>query len=323
MAPVATSGGLDKPAAVASTTPVTVRYDETWADAPNGLEATSGTATVDLRTRTRTAGSDWSSWTTTSQDGDSATTTTDVEPGHGVCFSSRAVDRAGNTSDWSAPECTVTDGAAPSARRVTRPGRFALPDQNGRISFGYAASDDFGVASYDVQTRLAKPGQPLGAWTARRTATTATTLSVQAAAGSEWCVRFRARDLAGNVSTWSSARCTSVVYDDRALAVSGATARKASALALRHTVTVLRRNGAAATLATPQRGSTLAVWVLRGPGQGPLDVRVGTHRLTRLATAAPTWRRTLVVLPLTARGSVRFVAAGADPVRVDGFAVER
>lgn len=322
-APVAGSGGLDQPATVAATTPVPVAFAEAWTDAPNGLEASSGTVRVEVRTRTRAAGSDWSSWSTTSQDGDSATGSAEVEPGHGICFSSRAVDHAGNISDWSPAECTVVDGLSPAGGRVTGPGRFVFPDQNGRISFGYGATDDFGVASYDAQTRLAKPGQTLGAWTDRGTTTTATTLSVPAAAGSEWCVRFRARDLAGNVSGWSGARCTSVIYDDRALAVSGATATKASALALRHTVTVLRRKGAAVTLAKPQRGSTLAVWVLRGPGQGPVDVRVGIHRLARLATAAPTRRRALVFLPMTARGPVRFVAAGEHPVRVDGFAVER
>jgi hypothetical protein len=322
-APTATAGALDQPADVASTAPVSVTYDETWTDAAYGLEAASGLASVDVRTRSRTAGSDWSDWQTTAPGADSATTTVDVEPGHGVCFSSRARDNAGNTSDWSAPRCTVVDGTAPATGRLVGPGRFSLSDDQGRISFGYAASDDFGVASYDVQTRLAKPGRSLGAWTARRSATTATTLSVPAPAGSEWCLRFRARDLAGNVSTWSTARCTSMVYDDRALAVSGATARKRSSLALRHTVTVLRHRGAAASLALPQRGSVLAVWVLRGPGQGPLDVRVGTRRVAHLRTSAPTWRRRRVILPLTTSGPVRFVAAGAHAVRLDGFAVER
>ncbi len=322
-APVPGPGGLDTPAAVASTVPVAAAYGQTWGDASYGIESSSGTATVDVRTRTRTVGSDWSDWTTAPQDGDTASATVDVEPGHGVCFSSRGVDRAGNTSDWSAPRCTTVDGAGPTNGRLSHPGRFALPDDNGRISFGYGATDDFGIASYDVQTRRAKPGHLLGGWVDRRTATTATRLSVPAPAGSEWCARFRARDLAGNVSSWSGARCTSVILDDRALAAWGPTARKTSSLALAHTVTVLRRKGAGAEGPGTQRGRTLAVWVLRGPGQGTMVVRVGDRRLARLATAAPTWRRTRVLLPMKRSGPVRFSAAGGGPVRVDAFTVER
>lgn len=94
-------------------------------------------------------------------------------------------------------------------------------------------------------------------------------------------------------------------------------------MALNHTVTVLKRKGASATLAKTQRGNTLAVWVLRGPHQGPVDVRVGTASLGRVRTSAPKWKHAQVKLPLTDRGRVRFIAVGARPVRLDGFAVSR
>jgi hypothetical protein len=322
-APVTTAGGLDQPSAVASGEPVEVRFTETWRDAPHGLESASGLATIDVRRRTRTANSDWSEWQTTAERVSSADATVQVQPGTGVCFSSRARDKAGNVSDWSEARCTVVDGEWPKLGQVTGPARLDIVKDSAGLRFGYGASDDFGIASYDVQTRVAAPGRLPGAWTDQVLATTSTALTVRAAAGSEWCVRFRARDVAGHVTDWSAPRCTAVAYDDRALAVSGATARKRSTLALHGTVTVLKRKGATATMGTVQRGRTLAVWVLRGPGQGALDVRVGTTKVGRIRTAAPTSRRVLVALPLTRSGPVRFVVAGARPVRFDGFGVGR
>ena len=320
--PVLTDGQAGETEYVASETPVDVHFSETWSDAEHGIESASGVAIFDVRTRTRTSVTDWSAWQTT-EALVAAAGSEHVKPGTGVCFSSRARDVAGNVSDWSEPRCTVVDDAAPSLEPLTGPARFTMADEDARIWFAYGASDDFGVASYDVQTRDAEPGGRLGVWTDRRSATTATELSRAVVAGSERCVRFRARDLAGHVAAWSRLRCTAVGYDDRALDVGGATARGTSALALNRTVTVLKRNGATARLAKAQWGSSLAVWVLRGPDQGVVDVRVGTTSVGRIRTAAPTWRRSLVELPLPTGGPVRLIAAASEPVRIDGLAVRR
>jgi hypothetical protein len=320
--PVLTVGQAGETEYVASETPVDVHFSESWSDPVHGIESASGVATIDVRTRIRTSATYWSAWQTT-EGLDAATGSEQVHPGTGVCFSSRARDLAGNLSVWSEPRCTVVDAAAPTLEQVTGPAKFAMADPDGRIRFGYGASDDFGVASYDVQTRAAKPGQVLGPWTHQLSATTANELSTAAAAGSERCVRFRARDLAGHVTAWSPPRCTAVGYDDRALDVAGATARRTSALALNRTVTVLKRTGATASLARVQKGTTLGVWVLRGPDQGTLDVRVGTTSIGRIRAAAPTWRRSLVELSLPTSGSVRFTSASSRAVRLDGLAVLR
>ena len=113
-------------------------------------------------------------------------------------------DNAGNVSDWSGPRCSLVDGAAPRLRPLTGPAPFDVTGSDGKIRFGYSATDDFGVLSYDVQTRTAAPGSLLGPWTNRASATTNTELVAPAAPGIELCVRFRARDLAGNVTGWST-----------------------------------------------------------------------------------------------------------------------
>ena len=184
---------------VASETPVAVHFSESWSDAEYGIESASGVATFDVRTRNRTSATDWSAWQTT-ESLDAAAGSEHVQPGTGVCSSSRAQDVAGNASDWSEPQCTVVDDAAPTLEPLTGPAQFAMADEDGRIRFGYGASDDFEVVSYDVQTRVAKPGAALGPWTPQFSATTATQFSPVASSGSERCVRFRARDLAGHVT---------------------------------------------------------------------------------------------------------------------------
>jgi len=322
-APVLTGGGSDQADVVASTDPIQAHFAQSWSDTPMGIESASGLASYDVRTRARTADSDWSVWESSGDALPAAITSREVQPGSGVCFSSRARDAAGNVSDWSDPDCTLVDGTAPQLKAITGPGTFGVAGPDGNVRFGYSATDDFGVASYDVQTRVAAPGSQLGPWIDRASATTSTELVKHAAPGSEVCARFRARDLAGNLTGWSAARCTSIAYDDRALAVSGPTARATSALALHGTVTVLKAKGAVATMTSGQHGRILAVWLLRGPDQGVVDVRVGATVVARLAAAAPTWRRVLIQVPLDSSGPVRFIAIGTRPIRFDGFTVGR
>ncbi|GGO93211.1 hypothetical protein GCM10011584_31390 [Nocardioides phosphati] len=214
------------------------------------------------------------------------------------------------------------DTTAPTLAALAGGPRFGRTDASGKLSWRYAASDTgSGVATYDVQTKSAAPGHTLGPWTDAALATSATSFTHAAVRGSDWCLRFRARDHAGNVSGWSAARCTAVAIDDRALVLSAGT-RSTWSGALYGTYTSL---GARATLVhrATNVGATLGVWVVKGVRQGYVDVYVGGVKAGRISLAATSSRRVLVTMAMPRSGTVKFVRVGKGGARVDAFAVAR
>jgi hypothetical protein len=118
--------------------------------------------------------------------------------------------------------------AAAAAHR-TGPIRRRGPD--GMLRFACGATDDsespHATAVAGREARMAaRAADPPGV------ATTSAELSMSAAPGSELCVRIRARDVACNMTGLSAARSAAIVYADRVLDVSRATARAADARGL-------------------------------------------------------------------------------------------
>jgi hypothetical protein len=74
-----------------------------------------------------------------------------------------------------------------------------------------------GVASFDVRVRRIGPAGTRYALSSWLDATTAGSADFQGVPGSTYCFSARARDHDGNVSGWSTGRCTALPLDDRAL----------------------------------------------------------------------------------------------------------
>jgi hypothetical protein len=307
---------------VKSSSPFTADFAWTYSDSGTEPSPASGIASYSVRSRLRTAPDGFAAWTTTTSTS-AASLTRELQPGQEICAQSSATDAAGNTSAWSAPSCTQVDGAAPTLAPAKGSPRFTAPDAYGGVRYRYGATDDHRVASYDVQARSAGRGEPLGGWQTVLTRTTDTLVRRRAGAGSEWCFRFRARDEAGNVSTWSRARCSSLAIQDRAFSSSPGSSRKYSKLALDGYYRKLDRAGAWLRLPDRQVGRTVALWVMAGPRQGKADVYVGGVRVGRMSLAAPKARRKLVVYRVPRDGVVKVVQRGPRPVGVDALAVER
>lgn len=219
--------------------------------------------------------------------------------GSRTCVQLRAVDAAGNTGEWTSERCWVTDAAAPVAVGSTIGPRVVEALVASRVTYTYSASDDVAVASHDLQVRRAGAGQDLGGWSSpdgflNRNTTTAT---VDVVPGGETCLRMRPRDRAGRVGSWSAPACASVPLDDRRLgAVRGRVERPTHGYGLGRTLTVLQSKGAQVSSFETYTGTGVALVVLRGPGQGAVDVSVGSVRLGRVSLAATTWSRDVVVL---------------------------
>ena len=137
-----------------------------------------------------------------------------------ACFRVRAIDRVGNRSPWSTPRCTRVDGYRPvmsdavddtnGLLRVLR--SVGRVDVTGRFHGG----DDTAVTSYDVERRVAVPGQSFGSWIGPRSWKGLTThhVTTSLAPGAEICFRARAHDAVGRVSTRGDKRCATEPYDD-------------------------------------------------------------------------------------------------------------
>lgn len=186
-----------------------------------------------------------------------------------VCVEVRAHDGAGNTSAWSALQCTAVDNGPPWVHVVVDPAHSyglanVLQDAlaGTPVAYTYAGSDDDQIASYDVDVRVAQPGSAPGPWTSPPAwqGTTATSVTMTGAPGADLCFRVRARDRAGYVSGYDNAWCKAIPYDDRDLQVRGVGHRRFRANALGGTVTKLWGRRGWGTLV--RRGITAQqVWV--------------------------------------------------------------
>jgi subtilisin family serine protease len=135
-----------------------------------------------------------------------------------------AVDEAGNRSEPASSSWRV-DTAAPTITAGSTP-KITL-GTSVTLSYSGADVDGSGVTSYDVRHRSAPYNGGFGSYvypndaTRDWTGTTATSVKLPVTAGHTYCLSVRSRDAAGNTSSWTAERCTTVALDDRALSGTG------------------------------------------------------------------------------------------------------
>lgn len=166
----------------------------------------SGVASRELRVRQKFAGQ--ATFTDYVAASSPASVTHPV--GSTACWSARAADRAGNQGDWSAERCLVIDGASPIVTTTPLPTRTKATGATTAITFRYSATDDIGVASYDVRYHEDQGGTHVGSWTYGGREITERSFTVGVPTSYRVCFSVRARDTTDNVSDWSPSRCTYV-----------------------------------------------------------------------------------------------------------------
>lgn len=308
---------------VRSAEPRTVTWSWSYTDQGTRFSPPSGLASYDFRFRPQTSSQDSTGALTEPADWQglsAATVSRTIQPGDGGCVSARAHDTAGNVSAWSDDVCTFVDGHAPVpvSTQGPRVGRDMYDDM---IEWDFTATDDDSVASYDVQSRVARRGQAsFSAWTDAPSQTS--WFTYQPKPGEDWCMRFRGHDPAGRVGAWSTPRCRSVPLDASAWYAPSDALKHTSKKMIGGTYLELGYPGTKATLAR-QGGRTIALDVLRGPGLGDADVFFAGRKLTRLHFAAATKRERLVFLnlPRPQTGTVKIVQVGARHVRFGALAM--
>lgn len=215
------------------------------------------------------------------------------------------------------------DATAPSVRFTS--GGFELT-KAASVSLSYAATDSSGVGSYDVRYRTATYLGTFGAYVTAASATKATSVSLNVAAGNEYCVSVRARDVFGTVSGWTAERCFSRPMDDRALTASAGWSRGANNVYYLGTVTSSGTKGAALTRTV--QAKRLFLVATRCQTCGSLQVyyggkSVGTINLNNSTTQY----QAVIALPTPAAflsGTVQLTVRDASMThQIDGLAVRR
>ena len=248
-----------------------------------------------------------------------------ADAGNGVVYIS---DSSGATAAVLSVKLPGTDSTPPVVSLTTPTLTLSTS-----AAFTWHATDAGGIGSYDARWRSAAWGKAYGAWQspASWTATTATTRSVTASAGSEVCAEVRARDVYGNTSAWSAAHCTTLAVDDRALVASGAGISRDTGTSadMAKTVTRLTKSGTSLSSHTAGTGRTVSVIGESVVGGGSVKVYVGTHLVGTASFARSTGQPALhgvvraFVLSSTTTGVMKLVSASTKPVRIDAVAFTR
>lgn len=243
----------------------------------------------------------------------------------------RALDPAGNGSTPVAATWRV-DVTAPLA--ASSAPRAPLTTAS-TVPVAWTGADiGTGIANFDVRYARSAWNAGFTAWRYPSTWQHTTRLSLAAAvpAGYTDCFSMRARDAAGNVSAWTTMRCSARALDDRALSAGKGWTRKKSKVSTGphgyygKTYTATTHAGATLTRTAVQT-SRLALVATRCRTCGTVGVYLNGKLLHKVSLSAKTTQhRALVNLP---RFSLRKttvtikVLSSGKAVQIDGLATSR
>lgn len=190
----------------------------------------------------------------------------------------------------------------------------------------YAGTDNTGIGSYDVRYRIAPTAGAFGAYATIKSGTTATSVAIGLAAGYEYCVSVRTRDIAGNLSTWTADRCFSRPSDDRLMGAAKGWVRASNSAYYLGTATTTKTAGISVSRSV--QAKRLFLIATKCATCGSLNVfyngkSVGSVNLYK----ATTEYQAIVPMPVPATfltGSVLLTTRVAGKVyQLDGLAVRR
>jgi hypothetical protein len=249
---------------------------------------------------------------------------TDGSHTFGVVAADEAQNQSAEVTDiWQ------VDGTGPT---VT-PGALPVFTLANHVRLSYAGADGgSGVATYDVRYRRAAYGGGFGAYVYPNTTAsdwqdvTATSVTLPVGKGYTYCLSARARDVAGNLGTWSAERCTAVALDDRSLATSSGWKRGTGNAFYAGTMTTTTKKGVKLTR-TGVTGRRIAIVASRLRGGGTIGVYWNGALVKKLslARASTTNRQVITVATFSGvrSGTLTIKTLTTGTVRVDGLVVNR
>jgi hypothetical protein len=238
-----------------------------------------------------------------------------------VTVDQEALDNAGTGGAWN-HLLSGTPGV-----RTTGPAGYGTTA--GRARFTYQGSiSSSAVSTYDVRWRKARWDGTYGAWTRPSGWQRTTALGQPLGLKGGWtsCVSVRARNRAGQLSSWSGARCLSRALDDRRLSPSAGWSAGTGGTWYQDTIRSTKRKGATLTR-TGVRVRRIGVVATTCPKCGRVAVLVDGRRVGTVNLRSTTYHRSQVrMLPALKRerGTVTLrVRSSGLLVQVDGLVLAR
>lgn len=261
---------------------------------------------------------------------DSSTGTGYVPVGEGAHYFVVSVSNPDGEQSSASYHWTV-DTTAPTVTATAPTQPFTLASSATVSWTGQDSTGGSGIAYYQVRERTAAYSSGFTAWAypstwqALNPATTSVTAS-GLAQGGDYCFAVRAVDNAGNMSAWTTPRCTARPLDDRALSAGAGWARGTGSSYWNGTITTTSTHAATATR-TGAELDRAGIVATRGPGMGTIAVYIGAKQIGQISlAAASTTYQNLIPLPRFSYGAatvaVKVVSSG-KPVQLDGLAVSR
>jgi hypothetical protein len=249
--------------------------------------------------------------------------------GNGCNTNSALLVQGGEDPFWtSAGINPPPDTTAPTAA-LTKPDHPATT--SGAIKVAWAGSDaGTGVAYYQLRYRVASYSGGFGTWSTPSGWDHLTGASVTAtglSAGKDYCYSVRAVDAAGNASSWSGSRCTTMPLDDHSLAKSDGWQRDTGHSYYAGTITSTTKQGATLTRANASSIDRIDVLATTCAKCGKVSVYVGSHHIGTIDLhAGSTHHQVLKSLPtFSARSgtvTLKVVTSGRS-VAIDGLLLSR
>ena len=238
-----------------------------------------------------------------------------------VTVDQAALDNAGTGGVWN-----HLRSGKPSVRR-TGPNTYGTAAGRARFTYQGGISSS-AVANYDVRWRRARWVGTFGDWTrpAGWQKTTALGVTKGLAGGWTYCVSVRARNRAGQLSSWTGGRCLSRAMDDRRLAASAGWASRTGDAYLQGTYRATKQKGATLSR-SGARVRRVGVVATTCPKCGIVAVLVDGQRIGRINLSSPAFRRGQVtMLPAVKRQRATVtlkVFSTGKTVQVDGLVLSR
>ncbi|HET6817503.1 MAG TPA: glycoside hydrolase domain-containing protein [Mycobacteriales bacterium] len=198
------------------------------------------------------------------------------------------------------------------------------------VTFSYSASDESGIAAYDVRWMAATDRSGFGAWhypsTWQRTRAKSETLTGLAPGGT-YCLSVRAYDRLTNRSKWSPATCIARALDDRAMTADSRWKRRTSSGYYMSTYTSTQIYRAAMSR-TNEQVYRIGIVATRCVSCGKVRILVGGQSVGVIDLTASTVqrRRTLLLPAFTSlrKGTVTIrVISSGKTVQIDGLVISR
>ena len=242
-------------------------------------------------------------------------------PQPSVVVDQAALDNAGTGGVWN----RLTSGTP--APRMTGPAASGTTSKKASFTWfgGYSSS---AVATYDVRWRKARYDGTYGPWTrpAGWQGTAVSDVPLGLRAGYTSCVAVRARNLAGQLSGWTTQRCTARSLDDRSLARSaGWTARSGKDAYFGGTYLTTTTKGAT-LVRTGARLKRVGVVASTCRTCGKVAVLLDGKRIGTVSLLGPRHASQVLMLPAVSRQKATVtlkVRSSGQRVRIDGLVLSR